>query len=269
MFWGDGGDYDFDAAKNEYVMGSTLHQPRLREVQQGRQGGPEAEMICRLRPAQLDIGVSLSGFKEGTPTTRSTRPSSSPTSRPRPFRVAPASEFLVPTSTSDTITDQSGMGLKVVESGGNQNSDGIANEKDFPRWPDAAGLESLDAGTDVEVAMHLPAAGVPSGMRLIAGSQTIGLKSTSRPWPRRCWAAVAVVTAAAVAPPVPARTSTRRTTMPIRPGRGDHANGNDRMTNGKAVWQANWWTSSEPKAGDGSWKLYAATDDRLSGRPAL
>ena len=37
--------------------------------------------------------------------------------------------------------------------------------------------------------------------------------------------------------------------------RGDHANGNDRMTNGKAVWQANWWTSSEPKAGDGSWKL--------------
>ena len=37
--------------------------------------------------------------------------------------------------------------------------------------------------------------------------------------------------------------------------RGDHANGNDRMTNGKAVWQANWWTSSEPKASDGSWKL--------------
>ena len=37
--------------------------------------------------------------------------------------------------------------------------------------------------------------------------------------------------------------------------RGDHANGNDRITNDKAVWQANWWTSSEPKAGDGSWKL--------------
>jgi chitinase len=27
------------------------------------------------------------------------------------------------------------------------------------------------------------------------------------------------------------------------------------MTHNKVVWQANWWTSSEPKATDGSWKL--------------
>ena len=65
----------------------------------------------------------------------------------------------MPTSTSDTITDQSGMGLKVVESGGNQNSDGIAGEKDFhkaaftlPTW------KAWAPGSDVEVAMtyYLP-----------------------------------------------------------------------------------------------------------------
>ena len=53
----------------------------------------------------------------------------------------------------------------------------------LPAW------KAWTPGTDVEVAMtyYLPAAGVPSGMRLIAGSQTIGLKSDFRPWPRRCW----------------------------------------------------------------------------------
>lgn len=86
----------------------------------------------------------------------------------------------MPTSTSDTITDQSGMGLKVVESGGNQNSDGIAGEKDFhkaaftlPTW------KAWAPGSDVEVAMtyYLPTAGVPSGIRIISGTQTAGLKA--------------------------------------------------------------------------------------------
>ena len=108
--------------------------------------------------AQLDIGVSLSGFKEGdsnypiNPTLKLTNKSTQ--TIPGGTRI----EFLVPTSTSDTITDQSGMGLKVVESGGNQNSDGIANEKDFhkvaltlPAW------KAWTPGTDVEVAMTYPA----------------------------------------------------------------------------------------------------------------
>ena len=98
----------------------------------------------------------------------------------------------------------------MVESGGNQNSDGIARERTSTRW-----LLTLPAwkawtpGTDVEVAMtyYLPAAGVPSGMRLIAGSQTIGLKSDFPALAEAVLgAAVAVVTAAAVAPVVPART---------------------------------------------------------------
>ncbi|MCV5526133.1 chitinase C-terminal domain-containing protein, partial [Escherichia coli] len=81
--------------------------------------------------AQLDIQVSLSGFKEGdsnypiNPKLKLINKSTQ--TIPGGARI----EFLVPTSTSDTITDQSGMGLKVVESGGNDNSEGIANEKDF------------------------------------------------------------------------------------------------------------------------------------------
>ena len=35
---------------------------------------------------------------------------------------------------------------------------------------------------------------------------------------------------------------------------GDHANGGDRITHNKRVWQVHWRTRSEPKATDGSWK---------------
>ena len=123
---------------------------------------------------------------------------------------------------------------------------------------------------------YLPAAGVPSGMRLIAGSQTIGLKSD--------FPALAEAVLGGSSGGDGGSGGTSCTSQSVDPAaypaypswpRGDHANGNDRMTNGKAVWQANWWTSSEPKvwlgvqlricpgcrtsselrAGDGSWKL--------------
>ena len=210
-------------------------------------------------PVQLDIGVSLSGFKEGdsnypiNPTLKLINKSTQ--TIPGGTRI----EFLMPTSTSDTITDQSGMGLKVVESGGNQNSDGIAGEKDFHKVAlTLPGWKAWAPGTEVEVAMtyYLPAAGVPSGMRLIAGSQTIGLKSD--------FPALAEAVLGGSSGGDGGSGGTSCTSQSVDPAaypaypswpRGDHANGNDRMTNGKAVWQANWWTSSEPKAGDGSWKL--------------
>ena len=93
-------------------------------------------------------------------------------------------------------------------------------------------------------------------MRLIAGSQTIGLKSDF-PAP-----AEAVLGSSGGGDGGSGGTTCASQNVnpadynayPTWP-RGDHANGNDRTTNSKAVWQANWWTSSEPKAGDGSWKL--------------
>lgn len=254
MFWEMAGDYAFDPAKNEYVMGSTLTSLAYEKFRTASQ--PNLKQNDLPAPAaQLDIGVSLTGFKEGdsnypiNPTLKLSNKSTQ--TIPGGTRI----EFLVPTSTSDTITDQSGMGLKVVESGGNQNSDGIANEKDFhkvamtlPTW------KAWTPGSDVEVAMtyYLPAAGVPSGIRLVSGSQTIGLKSD---FP---------ALAEAVLGSGGGDGGTSCSSQNVKPAdynaypawpRGDHANGEDRMTNGKAVWQANWWTSSEPKAGDGSWKL--------------
>ena len=149
------------------------------------------------------------------------------------------------------------MGLKVVESGGNDNSEGIANEKDFHKVAmNLPGWQTLAPGAEIEVAMtyYLPAAGVPSGMRIISGSQTIGLKAEFPTLPE-----AELGTGGGENPG-----GTTCSSQNVNPAaykayptwpQGDHANGGDRMTNNKAVWQANWWTSSEPKAGDGSWKL--------------
>ncbi len=257
MFWEMAGDYDFDPAKNEYVMGSTLTSLAYDKFKAATP--PNLKQNDLPAPAaQLDIGVSLSGFKEGdsnypiNPTLKLTNKSTQ--TIPGGTRI----EFLVPTSTSDTITDQSGMGLKVVESGGNQNSDGIAGEKDFhkvamtlPTW------KAWAPGSDVEVAMtyYLPAAGVPSGVRLIVGSQTIGLKAD---FPTLAEAVVGTGGGDGGSGGTACSSqSVNPASYPAYPSwpQGDHANANDRVTNGKAVWQANWWTSSEPKAGDGSWKL--------------
>ena len=254
MFWEMAGDYAFDAAKNEYVMGSTLTSLAYDKFRTASQ--PNLKQNDLPAPAaQLDIGVSLSGFKEGdsnypiNPTLKLTNKSTQ--TIPGGTRI----EFLVPTSTSDTITDQSGMGLKVVESGGNQNSDGIAGEKDFHKV--AMTLPSWKAwapGTEVEVAMtyYLPAAGVPSGIRLVSGSQTIGLKAD---FPALAEAVLG--SGGGDGGTSCSAQSVNPASYPAYPSwpQGDHANANDRLTNGKAVWQANWWTSSEPKAGDGSWKL--------------
>ncbi|MGY4013418.1 glycosyl hydrolase family 18 protein [Aeromonas molluscorum] len=256
MFWEMAGDYDFDPAKNEYVMGSTLTSLAYDKFATASKANLQQNDLPA-PAAQLDIAVSLSGFKEGdsnypiNPTLKLTNKSTQ--TIPGGTRI----EFLMPTSTSDTITDQSGMGLTVVESGGNQNSDGIAGEKDFHKV--ALTLPSWKAwapGTDVEVAMtyYLPAAGVPSGMRLVSGSQTIGLKSD---FPALSEAVLGGGGDPGTGGTTCSSQSVTPAAYPAYPSwpQGDHANANDRMTNGSAVWQANWWTSSEPKAGDGSWKL--------------
>ncbi|WP_368166098.1 glycosyl hydrolase family 18 protein [Aeromonas sp. R9-1] len=262
MFWEMAGDYAFDPAKKEYVIGDTLTTLAYEKFAQAAPYNTRQNDLPA-PSAQLDIGVSLAGFKEGdsnypiNPTLTLTNHSTQ--TIPGGARI----EFLVPTSTSDTITDQSGMGLKVVESGGNQNSDGIANEKDFhkvamtlPNW------KAWAPGSTVEVAMtyYLPAAGVPSGMRIVNGSQTIGLKSDFPTLPE-------AVIQGGGGGENPGGTSCSSQSIdpasynvyPNWPqlswdGKPSHANTGDRLSHNKAVWQANWYTSSEPKAGDGSWK---------------
>lgn len=257
MFWEMAGDYDFDPAKNEYGMGDTLTTLAYDKFAKANRYGT-AQNDLPAPAAQLDIAVSLSGFKEGdsnypiNPTLKLTNHST------QTIAGGTRIEFLVPTSTSDTVTDQSGMGLKVVESGGNQNSDGIAGEKDFhkvamtlPTW------KAWAPGTDVEVAMtyYLPAAGVPSGMRIVVGSQSIGLKGEFPTLPE----AVVGSTGSGETPGGSGCSSLNvdSAAYPAYPNwpQGDHANAGDRITHNKGVWQANWWTSSEPKASDGSWKL--------------
>ena len=92
---GDGGDYDFDAAKNEYVMGSTLTSLAYDKFSKADKAALKQNDLPA-PAAQLDIGVSLSGFKGRdsnypiNPTLKLT------TSRPRPYRAAPASSSWSP-----------------------------------------------------------------------------------------------------------------------------------------------------------------------------
>ncbi len=144
MFWEMAGDYAFDPAKNEYGMGSTLTTLAY-EVCQGsqvqhpaeRSGGANRPARHRGEPLRLQEGDSNHPIN---PTLKLTNNSTQ--TIPGGTRI----EFLVPTSASDTITDQSGMGLKVVESGGNQNSDGIAGEGLPQGGLYAADLEGVGAG---------------------------------------------------------------------------------------------------------------------------
>ena len=98
---------------------------------------------------------------------------------------------------------------------------------------------------------YLPAAGVPSGIRIISGSQTAGLKAEFPTLPEAVLGSGggeggATCSSQNINPAA-------YKAYPTWP-QGDHANAGDRITHNKVVWQANWWTSSEPKATDGSWK---------------
>lgn len=262
MFWEMAGDYAFDAAKNEYGPGDTLTTLAYNRFANAAPANL-AQNDLAAPAAQLDLALALSGFKDGdanypiNPTLTLTNHSSQ--TLPGGAKVS----FLVPTSTSDTISDQSGMGLAVTQSGGNDNSEGISNEQDFhqvaltlPAW------QALAPGASVDVALvyYLPAAGVPSGVRIEVAGQTLGLKADFPSLPE------AVLGGGndggdgdgGTGSGDCAAQGVDQASYPAYPnwpqldwaGNPDHANQGDRMTHSATVWQAKWWTQATPGSSD-------------------
>ncbi|WP_231759792.1 glycosyl hydrolase family 18 protein [Microbulbifer elongatus] len=263
MFWELAGDYGWDASKGEYFMGDTLttlaydkfaNATDYRHLRTDRAVPEEA----------LDIGIEITGFKLGD---------QNYPLNPKLFitnntgGVLPGGtvfEFDMPTSTSNIITDQSGAGLEVIEDGANTgggNVGGLENEFhrvrfSLPEWQDLADGESWDMtlnyylpvsgpqtytatvnGITYALAFEypdLPIAELGSGGGSSSGGSSGGGSGES------CSDA-GVDTSNLV-------------TYPEWP-RGNHAAGGDQIIHNDSVFEAKWWTQSEPGTADGSWSF--------------
>ncbi|WP_237063961.1 chitinase C-terminal domain-containing protein [Microbulbifer zhoushanensis] len=257
MFWELAGDYDWDAATGEYFMGDTL---TTLAYDRFANAAPYRELRSdRPLPAEaLDISMEVTGFKLGdqnyplnpqlviTNNTGGTLPGGT------------VFEFDMPTATSNIITDQSGAGLEVIEDGANPgggNVGGLENEFhrvrfSLPSWQSLADGESWELtlnyylpvsgpqaytatvnGTTYALAFEYP--DLPLGTVSSGGSSDDGGSGGDS-----C-ADAGVATSGLV-------------TYPVWPD-SDHANGGDRIIHNDSVYEANWWTNSEPGTADGSW----------------
>ncbi|MEW5248235.1 chitinase C-terminal domain-containing protein [Microbulbifer sp. 2201CG32-9] len=261
MFWELAGDYDWDAGKGEYTMGSTLTSlayDTFRTAAPYRQQRSERPL-----PAEaLDIAMEVTGFKVGdqnyplnpklyvTNNTGETLPGGT------------VFEFDMPTSTSNLISDQSGAGLAVIENGANAgggNVGGLENEFHRVRFA-LPGWLNLAAGQtwDMTLNYYLPVSGPQAYTATINGSSY----ALAFEYPELPLGSVdsgpggggngdncddlGVDTSGLV-------------TYPVWPA-GDHANGGDRIIHDGSVYQANWWTNSVPGTADGSWTLICSID---------
>lgn len=261
MFWELAGDYDYDAGKGEYFMGDTLTSlayDRFKTAGDYR----ELRSDRALPDEAVDIGMVVDGFKLGdqnyplnpkltiTNNTGTTIPGGT------------AFEFDMPTATSDTITDQSGAGLTVIESGANAGGGNVGGaENEFhrvrftlPEWQSLAD----GASWDLTLNYYLPVSG-PQAYTVTINGSTYALAFEYPELPladlsgggdggngggSNCSSA-GVDTSGLV-------------TYPNWP-QGDHASGGDRIIHEGSVYQASWWTNSVPGS-DGSWEFVCTVD---------
>ncbi|SHF51881.1 chitinase family 18 [Microbulbifer donghaiensis] len=264
MFWELAGDYDWDAAQGEYFMGSTLTSLAYDKF---KTAAPYRELRSeRPLPAEaVDIQLVVDGFKLGdqnyplnpkltiTNNTGTTLPGGT------------VFEFDMPTSTSDTITDQSGAGLTVIESGANAGGGNVGGaEHEFhrvrfslPSWQNLAD----GASWDLTLNYYLPVSGPQTYTATINGT-TYALAFEHPELPLADLSSGGDggdggsggtgCSAAGVDP-------SGLVTYPTWPA-GDHANGGDRIIHDNDVYEANWWTNSVPGSADGSWDFLCSVD---------
>ncbi|MBT1445805.1 chitinase C-terminal domain-containing protein [Shewanella sp. JM162201] len=266
MFWELAGDYSWYPERNggsgEFFMGDTLTSIAYNAF---ASAAPYGNAIgSGTKPAEsLSLSASLSGFKEGdnnypiTPTLTIVNQSSVTIPGGAVF------EFDISTATSAQISDQSGLNLSVIKDGSNAAGNNIGGlEQEFhrvkfvlPSWKSLAPGASLD-GT---IKYYLPVS-MPSNFTVSFGGKTYGfgtgsggngdgttppLDCNATPDDPACSTApVDSCTSKAIdAASIPAYPNFPRTDWAGNPS---HALGGDRMKNATAVYEAKWWTSTEP-----------------------
>ncbi|QPF73379.1 PKD domain-containing protein [Roseateles sp. DAIF2] len=182
MFWELAGDYGWDAARGEYFMGNTLTQTLYNKLKTAAPYGN------RLSPATLpaealDIGVKLSGFKLGD-ANYPINPSLTVTNNTgQTLPGGTEFSFDVPTAIPATLTDQSGFGLTVTQSGANASGHNIGGLlKDFHRATfKLPGWQSLAPGASVSITLnyYLPMP-MPSNWVVTFGGKSYTLVQEAR-----------------------------------------------------------------------------------------
>ncbi|MDN3637359.1 glycosyl hydrolase family 18 protein [Simiduia curdlanivorans] len=263
MFWELAGDYRFNAGTGEYEMGNTLTTALADKFANApKYGNKRAEVA--LPGEQLDISFDLTNFALGdsnypiTPDLIITNNSG--------VDLPGSTEFYfdVATSAPDNIADQSAAGLTVVSNGSNASGNNIGGlDNNFHRVKIATpSYLTVKHGESWKVVMkyYLPVS-LPSNWEVKIGSQRFALLQEHPNLPAGTVTGGGTGGGDGGGTGDCAAQNIDPASYPAYPhfpqkdwaGNPSHANGGHRMTHNSAVYQAKWWTATQPGGSD--WDL--------------
>ncbi|MGI9946284.1 chitinase C-terminal domain-containing protein [Vibrio hyugaensis] len=273
MFWELAGDYNcyvLDANGNrtaidateqacaagngEYHMGNTMTKAIYDKFKSATPYGNKIATGA-IPTEAVDIAVSVGGFKVGDQNYPINPKITFTNNTGQAIPGGTEFQFDIPVSAPDNAKDQSGGGLSVIASGHTRANnigglDGVMHRVSFslPAWKD------LPAGGTYELDMvyYLPISG-PANYTVISGGKEFAFKFEQPDLPI---GDLNSGTGGGGTEPGTCDTA-GLVTYPDLPqtdwqGNPSHANQGDKVIHNGVVYQANWWTASEPGS-DGSW----------------
>ena len=274
MFWELAGDYNcyvLDANGNrttidateqacaagngEYHMGNTMTKAIYDKFKSATPYGNKIATGA-IPTEAVDIAVSVGGFKVGDQNYPINPKITFTNNTGQAIPGGTEFQFDIPVSAPDNAKDQSGGGLSVIASGHTRANnigglDGVMHRVSFslPAWKD------LPAGGTYELDMvyYLPISG-PANYTVISGGKEFAFKFEQPGLPI---GDLNSGTGGGGGTEPGTCDTTGLVTYPDFPqtdwqGNPSHANQGDKVIHNGVVYQANWWTASEPGS-DGSW----------------
>ncbi|UTZ33121.1 chitinase [Vibrio campbellii] len=274
MFWELAGDYNcyvLDANGNrttidateqacaagngEYHMGNTMTKAIYDKFKSATPYGNKIATGA-IPTEAVDIAVSIGGFKVGDQNYPINPKITFTNNTGQAIPGGTEFQFDIPVSAPDNAKDQSGGGLSVIASGHTRANnigglDGVMHRVSFslPAWKD------LPAGGTYELDMvyYLPISG-PANYTVISGGKEFAFKFEQPDLPI---GDLNSGTGGGGGSEPGTCDTTGLVTYPDFPqtdwqGNPSHANQGDKVIHNGVVYQANWWTASEPGS-DGSW----------------
>lgn len=274
MFWELAGDYNcyvLDANGNrttidateqacaagngEYHMGNTMTKAIYDKFKSATPYGNKIATGA-IPTEAVDIAVSVGGFKVGDQNYPINPKITFTNNTGQAIPGGTEFQFDIPVSAPDNAKDQSGGGLSVIASGHTRANnigglDGVMHRVSFslPAWKD------LPAGGTYELDMvyYLPISG-PANYTVISGGKEFAFKFEQPDLPI---GDLNSGTGGGGGTEPGTCDTAGLVTYPDLPqkdwqGNPSHANQGDKVIHNGVVYQANWWTASEPGS-DGSW----------------
>lgn len=274
MFWELAGDYNcyvLDANGNrttidateqacaagngEYHMGNTMTKAIYDKFKSATPYGNKIATGA-IPTEAVDIAVSVGGFKVGDQNYPINPKITFTNNTGQAIPGGTEFQFDIPVSAPDNAKDQSGGGLSVIASGHTRANnigglDGVMHRVSFslPAWKD------LPAGGTYELDMvyYLPISG-PANYTVISGGKEFAFKFEQPDLPI---GDLNSGNGGGGGTEPGTCDTTGLVTYPDLPqtdwqGNPSHANQGDKVIHNGVVYQANWWTASEPGS-DGSW----------------